>query len=78
MPDLAETTEVNEDATVFTFKIRQGVMFQPPVSREVTAQDFVDSWSYNAQAKNESATTYIIAPIKGIDPETGYAERPRR
>jgi oligopeptide transport system substrate-binding protein len=76
VPDLAENTEVNADGTVFTFTIKQGVMFQPPVSREVTAQDFVDSWSYNAQAKNESATTYIIAPIKGIDPNTGYADGP--
>jgi len=76
VPDLAENTEVNEDGTVFTFTIKQGVMFQPPVSREVTAQDFVDAWSYNAQAKNESATTYIIAPIVGIDPNTGYADGP--
>ena len=76
VPDLAEKTEVNADATVFTFTIRQGVMFQAPVSREVTAQDFVDSWSYNAQAKNKSATTYIIAPIKGMDPNTGYADGP--
>ena len=76
VPDLAEKTEVNADATVFTFTIRKGVMFGPPVNREVTAQDFVDSWSYNAQAKNKSATTYIIAPIKGVDPDTGYAEGP--
>ena len=73
VPDLAEKTEVNADATVFTFTIKKGVMFQPPVSREVTAQDFVDSWSYNAQAANKSATTYIIAPIKGMDPNTGYS-----
>jgi oligopeptide transport system substrate-binding protein len=76
VPDLAEKTEVNADATVFTFTIKKGVMFQAPVSREVTAQDFVDSWSYNAQAKNESATTYIIAPIKGMNPDTGYADGP--
>jgi len=73
VPDLAESMTVNSDATVFTFKIKQGVMFAAPVSTEVTAQDFVDSWSYNADPKNESATTYIIAPIKGIDPDTGYA-----
>jgi oligopeptide transport system substrate-binding protein len=73
VPDLAEKTEVNADATVFTFTIKKGVMFGPPVNREVTAQDFVDSWNYNADAKNQSATTYIIAPIKGIDPNTGYA-----
>jgi len=76
VPDLAEKTEVNADATVFTFTIRKGVMFQAPVSREVTAQDFVDSWSYNAQAANKSATTYIIAPIKGMDPGTGYSAGP--
>ena len=73
VPDLAESMEVNADATVFTFKIKQGVKFAPPVSTEVTAQDFVDSWNYVADAKNESATTYIVAPIKGIDPDTGYA-----
>ena len=76
VPDLAEKTEVNADATVFTFTIKQGVMFQAPVSREVTAQDFVDSWNYNADPKNKSATTYIIAPIKGINPDTGYSEGP--
>jgi len=76
VPDLAEKTVVNSNATVFTFTIKKGVMFQAPVSREVTAQDFVDSWSYNAQAANKSATTYIIAPIKGMDPNTGYASGP--
>jgi peptide/nickel transport system substrate-binding protein/oligopeptide transport system substrate-binding protein len=77
VPDLAEKTEVNSNATQFTFTIRKGVMFQPPVSREVTAQDFVDSWSYNAQAANKSATVYILAPIKGIDPDTGYSSGPK-
>ena len=76
VPDLAEKTVVNSDATVFTFTIKKGVMFQAPVSREVTAQDFVDSWSYNAQAANKSATTYINAPIKGMDPNTGYSAGP--
>ena len=72
VPDLAEKTEMNADATVFTFTIKQGVTFAPPVSREVTAQDFVDSWNYNLDAANQSDTTYIYGPIKGID-DTGYA-----
>jgi len=72
VPDLAEKTEMNADGSVFTFTIKQGVKFGPPVNREVTAQDFVDAWTYNATAANESATTYIIAPIKGIDPDTGF------
>jgi len=73
VPDLAEKTEMNADGTVFTFTIKKGVKFGPPVNRGVTAQDFVDSWNYCATAANESATTYIIAPIKGMDPNTGYA-----
>ena len=72
VPDLAENTQVNANATVFTFTIKKGVMFGPPVNREVTAQDFVDSWTYNAEAQNQSATVYILTPIKGIDPNTGY------
>jgi len=74
VPDLADgPPQVNSNATVFTFKIKQGVMFGPPVNREVTAQDFVDSWNYVANAKNQSATVYILAPILGIDANTGYA-----
>ncbi|HZL65282.1 MAG TPA: ABC transporter substrate-binding protein [Thermoleophilia bacterium] len=74
VPDLADgPPQVNSNATVFTFKIKQGVMFGPPVSREVTAQDFVDSFNYVAQAKNQSATVYILAPVKGIDAASGYA-----
>jgi oligopeptide transport system substrate-binding protein len=73
VPDLAEKTTMNADGSVFTFTIKKGVMFGPPVNREVTAQDFVDSWNYNADAANKSATTYIIKPIKGVDPNTGFA-----
>jgi len=72
VPNLAEKTEMNADATVFTFTIKQGVTFAPPVNREVTAQDFVDSWNYNADPANKSDTTYIFGPIKGID-DSGYA-----
>jgi oligopeptide transport system substrate-binding protein len=73
VPSLAEKTEMNADGTVFTFTIKQGVTFAPPVNREVTAQDFVDSWNYNCDPANKSDTTYIFGPIKGIDPNTGYA-----
>ncbi len=75
VPDLAETTAVNSKATVFTFTIKRGVKFGPPVNRTVTAQDFVKSWNYCASAANQSATVYILAPIKGVDPYTGYAGR---
>ncbi|RPI29295.1 MAG: hypothetical protein EHM52_04625 [Actinomycetota bacterium] len=73
VPDIAESWEANEDATVWTFKLKQGVMFQPPVSREVVAQDFVDSWNYVSNPEIESWTSYILAPIVGCT-ESGYWE----
>jgi oligopeptide transport system substrate-binding protein len=73
VPDLAAgPPEVNSSATVFTFSIKHGVRFAPPVGREVTAQDFVDSWTYNATALNQAPAVYVLAPIQGIDPATGY------
>jgi ABC-type transport system substrate-binding protein len=65
--------EANADGTQFTFHLKQGIKFGPPVNREVTAQDFVDSWNWVADAKNQSDVTYIFDPIQGIDPNTGYA-----
>jgi peptide/nickel transport system substrate-binding protein len=39
-PDLSDgEPEVSEDAQTITFTIREGVMFSPPVDREVTAAD---------------------------------------
>ena len=75
VPDLATSVDVSTDAKVFTFHIRHGVMFQPPVNTEVTAQDFVASWNAVANPKNWVTGTpaYILEPIVGTD-ETGAAK----
>ena len=72
VPDLLEKMEMSADAKTFTFTIKQGVMFAPPVSREVKAQDFVDSWNYIARPQEPvGARSYIFQPLEGLDPETG-------
>jgi oligopeptide transport system substrate-binding protein len=74
VPGLAESWTVNDNATVWTFRLKKGVRFQPPVSREVTAQDFVNDWSYVTDPANGSALAFVLSPIKGTD-EAGYAEK---
>jgi len=71
VPKIAESWEPNADASVWTFTLKKGVMFQAPVSREVVAQDFVDSWNRATDPANGSYTSYILSPIKGSD-DGGY------
>ena len=74
VPCLAESWTPNKDATVWTFKLRSGVTFQPPVSREVTAQDVVDAWTYLTDPANESYVSYLLGDVKGMD-ASGYAPK---
>ena len=70
-PNIAESYE-SSDGKVWTIKIKQGVTFAPPVSREVTAQDFIDSWNFNTDPDlGDNYTCYILAPIEGTD-DSGY------
>jgi oligopeptide transport system substrate-binding protein len=69
-PDIAESWDTS-DAQTWTFHLKKGVMFQAPVSREVVAQDFVDSWNRVTDPANQSYVSYILAPIEGCD-DGGY------
>ncbi len=73
-PDIAVNWE-STDAQTWVFHLRQGVTFQPPVSRAVTAQDFVDSWTRVTDPENQSYVAYILAPIEGLD-DRGYQTDP--
>jgi oligopeptide transport system substrate-binding protein len=74
VPCLATSWSANDDATVWTFHLRKGVRFQPPVGREVTAQDVVDDWRYVADPANGSFVSYLLSSIKGSD-AVGYAAK---
>jgi oligopeptide transport system substrate-binding protein len=71
VPALAVKWKANSTATVFTFTLRHGVHFQPPVAREVTASDFVRSWTRVTDPANACPKAYILAPILGCN-NRGY------
>ena len=74
-PVLAESWDTTDSQT-WTFHLKKGVMFQAPVSREVKAQDFVDSWNYVTDPANQSYVSYILAPVEGCD-DGGYQVDPK-
>ncbi len=74
VPGLAESWSASDDATVWTFRLKKGVRFQPPVGREVTARDVVADWNYVTDPANESAVQYTLGAIRGAD-ATGYAAK---
>ena len=63
-PAVAESWDFNDDATVITFHLRQGVNFSN--GRAVKAQDFVYAWTraLDPATKSTMAST-IMEPIKG-------------
>jgi oligopeptide transport system substrate-binding protein len=65
LPAVAESWEANEDGTVWTFNLRQGVMFHN--GREVTAQDFKYAWERIVNPENESEIAYHLSAIQGFD-----------
>ncbi|WP_245964161.1 ABC transporter substrate-binding protein [Roseovarius spongiae] len=70
-PDLAESWERNEDGTVWTFKLREGVKFHQDYG-EVTAEDVVYSLNRSANPDSSAfASDYdAIDTIEAIDPLT--------
>jgi ABC-type transport system substrate-binding protein len=70
-PRIAESWDIQENAKVWVFHLKKGVMFAPPVSREVVAQDFVDSWNRATDPANGSYSSYVLAPIEGCA-DSGY------
>lgn len=73
VPDLAASPpEISDDGLTYTVPIREGVRFQEPYDREVTAEDVVANWrrilsaDYGAYGRGYYVNTLIG---EGIDPE---------
>lgn len=66
-PGLAKEWSANEDATVWTFKLRDDAKWVTHEGKDyadVVAQDFVDGLHYVLDAKNESSTSWIATVVK--------------
>ena len=60
------TTEnggISADGKTYTFHLRKGVMFQPPVSREVTAADFKYSFERMMREPRAPATSFYMGVV---------------
>jgi peptide/nickel transport system substrate-binding protein len=68
IPDLAEAEpEVSEDGLEYTFTIRDGVMFSPPVDREVEADDVVYAFERIATPSIAAGYGFYYTPfIEGM------------
>ncbi len=64
-PAAAESWEANADATVWTFKLRQGAKFHN--GRAVTAGDFKYAWERICNPDNKSEISYHLSAVKGFD-----------
>ncbi len=67
-PDLAAgPPKVSADGRTYTFKLRQGVRWAPPVNRQVTAQDFVYALHRMFDKKTPSSGQPYALLIKGTE-----------
>jgi len=80
VPDLAtevptaENGGISKDGRVYTFHIRPGVKFAPPVNREVTAQDFKYSFERMLKEPLAPATFFYTGVVGAQDFIDGKAD----
>jgi peptide/nickel transport system substrate-binding protein len=67
--EMAESWEASADASVWTFKLRQGVEYHS--GKSVTAEDVVASINYHRGDQSTSAAKPIVAPIQEIKADGG-------
>jgi peptide/nickel transport system substrate-binding protein len=69
-PDLAQTLDnvASSDGLTYTFKLKQGVKFGPPVNRAVTSKDVEYAFErLNISTLGAGYGTYYYESIKGMD-----------
>ncbi len=65
--------ELSNGGKTYTIKLKPGLMFQPPVSREVTAQDFKYSFERMMRLPNAPGTYFYTSVVGATDFQKGKA-----
>jgi len=77
VPDIANPVPtvanggITNGGKTYTFHLRHGVMFSPPVNREVTATDILTAMKRIANPKDGAQYAFYYSPIKGFDSGKG-------
>jgi peptide/nickel transport system substrate-binding protein len=67
VPDIATAVpKAANGGTSYTFHIKPGIMFSPPVSRQVTSKDFVTAFERIANPKDGAQYFFYYTTIKGF------------
>jgi peptide/nickel transport system substrate-binding protein len=66
---LASDWSISEDGTEYTFTLKEGVMFHPPVEREMVADDVVYSFE---RMNQEEAKGSDLAELEGVEATGDY------
>ncbi|HOT23992.1 MAG TPA: ABC transporter substrate-binding protein [Thermoleophilia bacterium] len=69
-----ENGGISEDGLVYTFHLREGVKFQPPVDREVTAADFKYSFERMMSEPRAPATSFYMGVVGADEFMKGKAD----
>lgn len=69
VPDAAtDLGQVSADGLTYTFKIKDGVKFQPPLNRQVTSKDYVNAFKRLADSTFNATgyPTYYLGTVAGM------------
>jgi peptide/nickel transport system substrate-binding protein len=70
VPELAESFEANDDATIWTFKLRQGVEFHN--GKTMTADDVIPSFNHHRGEDTKSAGKAFLDTVTSIKKKGKY------
>ncbi|MBV8079417.1 MAG: hypothetical protein JO186_03450, partial [Actinobacteria bacterium] len=67
VPDIAKSWSITNGGKTYTFHLKSGIKFSPPVNRDVTSQDFVTAFDRLAKPADGAEYSFYYSVIKGFD-----------